>query len=175
MVVVRISAKSVANAIIIITAATAHINAIFSRLQFRLAAAAAGGSGRSSGTGATAYRRELTALLTPGRHRQNLPTRRARGVGPKPRVDARHVEAVAALRQHADLVAVGELRQADRALRRRHPLLRRAVDVGEFRKRLENLLFEAFVRQSPRRRTAGAGATAEPGAASDGDETDDAY
>lgn len=83
---------------------------------------------------------------------------------------------MATLRQNSDLVAFDEIGEADCALRRRHPLfLRISVNVSEFRYGLEHLLLEAFVRQRLSRRRSGAGAAApEKGAASDGDEADDA-
>jgi len=46
------------------------------------------------------------------------PAHRTRGPGPQPRVDAVDVEDVAAVRQRAHLLAVRELRQAHRAVRR---------------------------------------------------------
>jgi len=61
-------------------------------------------------------RRTLAALPAP-RYDEDLAARRARGVRSKPRINTNDVETVAALRQHADLVAVGVLRQADRTLR----------------------------------------------------------
>lgn len=47
---------------------------------------------------------------------EDLTAGRAGGVGPKPGLDARHVEAMATLREYEDLVSGGELGQADRAL-----------------------------------------------------------
>lgn len=109
----------------------------------------------------------------------------------EPRVDARDVEAVAALRQHADLPLPGrELRQADGALaqdqdlpppvpgRRRGPPARRGrrrhgVLVGELRQRPERLLPEPFGRGGGgggRRPAAGARAPGDGGEARDADE-----
>ncbi|GER29351.1 membrane-associated protein TcaA [Striga asiatica] len=51
----------------------------------------------------------VPALLAP-RHHQNRAAGGARRVGTQPRVDARHMEGVAALGQHPDLLAGGELR-----------------------------------------------------------------
>lgn len=106
---ITVTATPVAVVINIIIAVTRGI-VVFSGLQFGFGRRRSGSSGPGG--------RKTPTLLTPG-HRQNLPTGGARRVGPKPRVDAGNVEAVAALRQHADLVAGGELGEADRAFRRR--------------------------------------------------------
>jgi len=76
---------------------------------------------------------------------------------------------VPALRQHADLVAGGKLRQADRALRPLAPIT--FAGVRELRKRVDHSLLQALVRRR-RRRSAAAGrwCPTEPGAARDGDE-----
>lgn len=91
----------------------------------------------------------------------------------EPSVDADDVEAVAALRQHADLVAVGVLRQADSALAAsaaRTGCGGELLVVGVLRERLEDLLFEALVVLVGGSRAAVAGgAAAEPGASGDGD------
>lgn len=100
-------------------------------------------------------------------------------MGSKPRIDARHVESVAALRQHADFVSVNKLRQANRAV----------GELGDgfgrkrlFRERTEDFLFQALVGG----RIAGAGAArvggggssagkaSEPGAACNGYEAEHA-
>lgn len=105
--------------------------------------------------------RELAALLTP-RDDQNLAARGAGGVGTEPGVYAAEVEAMAALRQHPDLVPLRELRQADRTFRRKFGL--RGGSVGEFGERLQDLLLQALIgRRVIGRRSRG---TAEPGAAS---------
>lgn len=87
----------------------------------------------------------------------------------EPRVDAGDVESVAALRKQADLVAVGVLRQADRALAELG--VGGGGVVSEPRKRLEDLLLEAFVGGGG---GGGGGAVTEPGASGHGDEADDA-
>lgn len=96
-------------------------------------------------------------------------------MGPQPRVDAGHVKPVPTLREHPDLVAVGEFGQANRALRCHHPLIGAAVNVGKSRERLQHLLLETLVGQGPGGGGGGAGSPAEPGAAGDSDEADDAY
>lgn len=60
----------------------------------------------------------------------------------EPRVDAGHVEAMAALRQHSDFVSGGELRQTDRAIGEFH---RGFGGRGELRDGAEDLLLDAFV------------------------------
>ena len=72
---------------------------------------------------------------------EDAAARGAGGVGGEPGVDARDVEGVAALRQHADLLPGRELRQADGALRQ-DLRLRHGVLVGEARQRPERLLLE---------------------------------
>lgn len=129
-VTVTVIATAVAVVINIVTTVTSDI-VVFSGLQFGFGRRRSGSSGPGG--------RKTPTLLTPG-HRQNLPTGGARRVGPKPRVDAGNVEAVAALRQHADLVAGGEVGEADRAFRCRHPLAGVAVHVRELRQRLQHLL-----------------------------------
>ena len=65
-------------------------------------------------------------------------------MGSEPGVDAGDVEGVAALRQLADLVADGELGEADRAVGE----LGSQVDgEGDLREGAEDLLLEAFVRR----------------------------
>lgn len=131
------------------------------------------GIGFGSWARATGY---AATFLTPGNH-QDLTARRTRRVRPKPRVDTRHVETVAALRHHSELIAGGELHQADRTLgqflRRR-----RIWRVSQLRQRLEDFLFQSFVGRSHRRlrilievrggAPTGGDAT-EPGASRDGD------
>lgn len=131
------------------------------------------GIGFGSWAWATGY---AATFLTPGNH-QDLAARRTRRVRSKPRVDTRNVETVTALGQHSELIAGGELHQADRALgqflRRRR--IRR---VCELRQRSENFLFQSFVGRSYRRLViligvrggapTGSDAT-KPGASRDGD------
>ena len=117
---------------------------------------------------------EATALVA-SRNHQNLTARRARRMRSQPLVDARQVEPVAALRQHSDFVAGGELRQADRAVGE----LARGLDGGgELGEGAEDLLLNAFVGGGRRRRRSGGGGgeaeAAEAGAAGDGDEAEDA-
>lgn len=114
-------------------------------------------------------RREVAALLASGDYER----RAARGAGRvrrKPRVHARHVEPVPALRQHTDLVAAGKFRQADRALR---PLAAITfTGVRELRQRIDHSLLKSLVR-GRRRSSTGADRSwcpTEPGAAGDGDE-----
>jgi len=77
---------------------------------------------------------------------------------------------VPALRQHADLVAAGKLRQADRALRPLAPIA--FAGVRELRKRVHHSLLQALVCRRRRGSTAADGSwwPTEPGAARDGDE-----
>ncbi|CAL5373608.1 unnamed protein product [Camellia sinensis] len=110
-------------------------NSVLSRLQLRL---------RPPSSSAAALCR-LAALPAP-RHDEDLATRRARRVRSEPRVDAGHVESMAALRQHSDLVAVGVLLQADCALSSAELRGGGGGVVGELRQRLEDLLLQAFVR-----------------------------
>lgn len=87
---------------------------------------------------------------------------------------------MAALRQHADFLAGGELRQANGAVGELLRLLP-VFAVGELRQRLQNLLLEAFVGRGSRRRRrirrgcrGPAGEAADPGAARHRDEAEHA-
>lgn len=105
---------------------------------------------RRGGAGAGGGRcREPAALVTSRNRRQNLTARGARRMRSEPRVDATHVEAMAALRQHSDFVSGGELGEADRAIGELH---RGFGGRGELRERTQDLLLDAFVGGSRRRR-----------------------
>jgi len=114
-------------------------------------------------------RREVAALLAAGDD-EGRAARGARGVRREPRVHARHVEPVPALRQHTDLVAAGKFRQADRALRPLAPIT--FAGVRELRQRIHHSFLQSLVRRRRRRSTAAdvSWCPTEPGAASDGDE-----
>lgn len=93
----------------------------------------------------------------------------------EPGVDAADVEAMSALRQHSDFVSGGELREADRAVRK---LDRRFRCGGELGEGAEDLLLDAFVGGGGRRLGSSVGGgeaeAAETAAAGDGDEAEDA-
>lgn len=55
-------------------------------------------------------------LIAPGEFQQVLPAGRAGGMRGEPRINATHMETMIALGQDSDLVALQELRQADRAV-----------------------------------------------------------
>lgn len=91
----------------------------------------------------------------------------------EPSVDAAHMESMAALRQDTDLLADGELRQADGAVFGEFSgvLLLRVRHLWE---RLQDLLLKAFVRRC-RSSATYAGESPEPGAPSHSDESEHAY
>lgn len=95
-------------------------------------------------------RRESTALLAPGGGHAHLTTRRARRVRSQPRVDASHVESMAALRQRSDFVSGDELRQANGAVGEFTDVFDGVV--SELREGIEDFLLEAFVRRRRRSR-----------------------
>jgi len=109
-------------------------------------------------------------FLTPSNGKRST-ARRAGRVRPKPRVNTCHVEAMTTLRKHTNLFTGGELRDTNGALRWDNPFSGSVVEVSEFRKWIEYLLFETFVGHRRRRWGSGDGCAAEPGAAGDCGET----
>ena len=173
---IMIMMTRISSANTVASVAIARSTVIFCGLQLCFTNSDYGGSAASS----TAHRWELAALLAP-RHPQNLPARRAGRMGRKPRIYATHMEPVAALRQNPDLVAAGEFLQANRAFRCRHPLIRVAINVTEFRQRLKYFLLQPLVGKSLPWRPAGARGrsrarnASEPRTARDSHEAHDAY
>ncbi|KAJ0556693.1 hypothetical protein HanIR_Chr07g0316701 [Helianthus annuus] len=96
----------------------------------------------------------------------------------KPHINTSDVESVSALRQHTDLVSVCVLRQTDRTICKRLSCAFTSVVVFviyEFRESLEDFFLDSFVSRREVRVTASVGGSAaEPGAASDGEEAEDA-
>lgn len=129
------------------------------------------------GAGACSKVTALVAFLAGGI--QDPSAGRAGGVGGEPLVDARQVEGVAAVRKHSDLVTCGKFGKADDAvvIRKIGSGLRRE---GELRERAEDLLIQSLVGLGRRKGGPDSvggrrGEAAEPGAAGDGYETEDAY
>lgn len=117
--------------------------------------------------------RQAAAGLTAGDD-EDLTAGGAGGVRSEPHVDAADVEAVAALGEDSDFVPEGELREADRTVGEFGGAI---GGVGELGEGAEDLLLEALVggRLSGGSSTGGRGGeAAEPSAASDGDEPEDA-
>jgi hypothetical protein len=125
-------------------------------------AAASAGGGRGGGGCEDGLQDDGLALEAPLRRRwvvqdDGAAAGRAGGVGAQPGVDARDVEPVPALRHHAHLLPLAELRQADGALRQQLLLLlalrrrrraprrrgrRHRVRVRQLRQRLQLLLLQ---------------------------------
>jgi hypothetical protein len=125
-------------------------------------AAASAGGGRGGGGCEDGLQDDGLALEAPLRRRwvvqdDGAAAGRAGGVGAQPGVDARDVEPVPALRHHAHLLPLAELRQADGALRQQLLLLlalrrrrrapgrrgrRHRVRVRQPRQRLQRLLLQ---------------------------------
>nr|GMD22917.1 predicted protein [Ipomoea batatas] len=102
---------------------------------------------------------------------EDLAARRTGGVRSEPSVNTSDVEAVAAVRQDSDFVSGGELREANGAFGEFGGEFGGEAELGEG---LEDLLLQAFVGRR-RRRIGGSGRDpADPGAASDGGEAEDA-
>ncbi|PQQ11230.1 hypothetical protein Pyn_18901 [Prunus yedoensis var. nudiflora] len=76
-------------------------------------------------------RREAATLVALIRNLRNLSAGGAGRVRSQPHVDARHVEAVATLRQLPDLVPGGELGEADGALGELGSAVRRVSELRE--------------------------------------------
>ncbi|KAK9109535.1 hypothetical protein Sjap_017595 [Stephania japonica] len=76
---------------------------------------------------------------------EKAPAGGAGRVGSEPRVDAADVEAVAALGQHSDLVALSEVGEADGAVGGQFPGGGGGGGVGELGEGVEGLLLEALV------------------------------